>query len=63
MEKGRRVDRFNIDGFHTWQPKVKLVLMKKGIWGVANAKEKNPRTKEEEIALLVKDEKQRLLLP
>ena len=41
-----RVDKLNGDGFHTWQTKVKFVLIKKGIWGAANGKEKKPTTPE-----------------
>ena len=32
--------------------------MKKGIWVVANGKEKNPSTRDEELPWLVKDEKE-----
>ena len=28
------IERFNVIGFHTWQAKVKGLLMKKGLWGV-----------------------------
>ena len=58
MDNNKRMDKFRGDGFHTWQTKVKFVLMKKGIWVVANGKEKNPSTRDEELPWLVKDEKE-----
>ena len=52
-----KVDKFNGNGFHTWQTKIKFTLMKKGIWNVTNGKEKKPSTREGELSWLVKDEK------
>ena len=44
-----QVVMFNGDGFQTWETKVKFVLKKKGIWGIANGKERKPSTREIEI--------------
>lgn len=44
-----KVDKFNGEGFYTWKTKIKLTLMKKGIWNVTNGKEKKPTNLVEEV--------------
>ncbi|MCO5564807.1 hypothetical protein L7F22_018475 [Adiantum nelumboides] len=37
------VNCFKGHGFHTWQTRIKLMLMKKALWGITNGKERKPR--------------------
>ena len=57
MAQPIHLDRFDGDGFHTWQMKVKYHLMREGIWGIVNGKEKKPITREAELIWTTKDDK------
>ncbi|MCO5584155.1 hypothetical protein L7F22_038078 [Adiantum nelumboides] len=37
------VNRFKGHSFHRWQTRIKLMLMKKALWGITNGKERKPR--------------------
>ncbi|MCO5553311.1 hypothetical protein L7F22_006832 [Adiantum nelumboides] len=37
------LNRFKGHGFHKWQTRIKLMLMKKALWGITNGKERKPR--------------------
>ena len=50
-------DRFEGEGLHPWQTKMKFVLMKRGIWSVTNGKDKKPSTRDGEVSWIAKDEK------
>lgn len=51
------LDKFDGLGFHTWQMKVKYHLMRESIWNVVNGKEKQPSTREGELAWATRDDK------
>ena len=57
MAQPIHLDRFNGDGFHTWQMKVKYHLMRDGIWGIVNGKETKPSTRDVEQTWINKDDK------
>lgn len=57
MSNTYKHDKFEGANFHTWQTKVKFVLMRKGLWGIVNGKEKIPNTREEKAIWMSKDEK------
>ncbi|MCO5562770.1 hypothetical protein L7F22_016402 [Adiantum nelumboides] len=40
---GAPINRFQGHGFHTWQTRIKLMLMKKALWAITNGKEQKPR--------------------
>ena len=57
IANSKQPNKFDGEGFHTWQTKVKFLLMKKGIWNVTSGKKKKPNTTEGEEVWLTKDEK------
>ncbi|MCO5581722.1 hypothetical protein L7F22_035611 [Adiantum nelumboides] len=40
---GAPVNCFKGRGFHTWQTRIKLMLMKKALWSITNGKERKPQ--------------------
>ncbi|MCO5613220.1 hypothetical protein L7F22_067496 [Adiantum nelumboides] len=40
---GAPTNQFKGHGFHTWQTRIKLMLMKKALWAITNGKEQKPR--------------------
>ena len=49
--------KFSGTSFHTWETRIKLVLVKKSLWNIVNGKEKNPRDPTQAIAWEVCNDK------
>lgn len=51
------MDKFGGQNFHTWQVKMKFLLMREGLWGIVNGTSTKPATREGDATWQARDDK------
>ena len=54
--------KFSGNSFHTWQTRIKLILVKKSLWNIANGRDKKSLDAAQAAAWEVKDDKAQAII-